>query len=404
MQAVADADFRNEIVGLRRSTPIATLATNEAFWTSVAALYDRAEGFVQLDYGYYHPALRPVLDVELATAREVNRRGSHYKRMESSALLEAARADLASLTGMPADQIAIPRNASEALNIVINGLPLSRGDEVVCSDQDYGSMDEAWEQRALRDGVHIRRARLPLHPSCDDEVLASFEAEITPRTRVLHLTYLIHYTGQVLPIQALCALARRHGLEVIVDAAHAFAHIDFNINELDCDYFAASLHKWLGAPLGLGLLHVRADKIARLRPLFGDVRLEEHDIRRLEHFGNRPDSLYAGLREAILWHEAFGTPLKQARLRHLQSMWTTPARSFPRLRLLTPADPARHGALGAFAVEGRPPADVVQQLLTGYGLYAAERDHPMVGGVRITPGLPTSREDIERLIEALPHL
>ena len=393
--------FLTEIAQAARQRTPEALAGDEAFWTRWAREYERDERFVQLNYGYYHPALRAVLDVEIAMARELNRRGAQFKLTETAKLLESARTELAELAAVDSEEIVITRNATEALNIVIQGFPLAAGDEVVASDQDYDSMTQAWDQRARLEGVHIRRATIPLNPADDADIVRAFDAEITERTRLLHVTHLIHTTGQVLPVAKLCALGRRRGIPVLVDAAHSFAHIDFSIREIDCEYLGTSLHKWLGSPLGTGMLFVRRDRIPTLRPLFGDSRRAPDDIRRLEHFGNRPDSLVAGLREAIRWHRALTTPVKYARLHSLQRSWTERLRGMSRFRLFTPQQPQRHGAIGAFALEGAPAEKLCAYLMEKHQLFTAAQKVGTESVVRITPGLPTSRAEIERLVGAL---
>lgn len=390
-----------ELARLVRAKTAGALAEDEAFWARWAREYDRDESFLQLNYGFYHPSLRPVLDVELQVARELNRRGSHFKWADSETLLESARAELAAFAGVAAGEVVITRNASEALNIVIQGVTLAPGDEVVCSDQDYGAMDQAWEQRARGEGIHVRRVALPLDPADDDEIVRLFEAKITPRTRLLHVTHLVHFTGQILPVAKLCALGRRHGLLVLVDAAHSLAHVEFSIRELDCDYLGASLHKWLGAPLGTGVLFVRRDRIAGLRPLFGDTHFPGDDIRRLERFGNRPDSLVAGLREAIRWHQALGTAAKQARLTLLQRRWSEPMRDWPRFQLLTPRSPARHGAIGLFRLAGVKAENLFAYLLHEHRIFTMVMPIHGESALRIVPGLPTGVDDIARLVGAL---
>jgi selenocysteine lyase/cysteine desulfurase len=221
---------------------------------------------------------------------------------------------------------------------------------------------------------------------------------------VMFITHMINFTGQVLPVQKLCALARARGLQVIVDAAHSFAQLDFSIASLDCDYLAASLHKWLAAPVGLGLLYVRRDRISSLEPLFADTRLPRSDIRKLEHFGNRPDSAHIGLREAIRWHEAISVPVKSARLKFLQQRWTAVARTLPGVCMLTPRDPSRHGAIGAFSIDGMDPHVVAERLMREYGFFVNAIDHPFLKGVRVTPGMPTSTRQIDEFAKALEAL
>ncbi len=380
------------------------LARDEEFWRDVRTDYEKSEDFVQLEYGFYHPCNRAVLAAEIEAMRVGQRRGSHYKRNEMTAEREAARADLARLAGANPEEVVLTRNATDALNIILHGLPLEAGDEIMHSDQDYPSTMEALEQRAQRDGLSLRAVTLGLDPASEEEVVARFAERITPQTRVLLITHAINFSGQVLPLKKLCALGRERGLHVVVDAAHSFAQIDFSCADVGCDYLAASLHKWLGAPLGTGLLYVRRERIARLAPLYGDTRLARTDVRKLEHFGNTPDSAHRGLREAIRWHEALGTAVKGARLHFLQRRWTDLARTLPRVRVLTPSRTAHHGAIGTFSIEGSEPKKIVAELMNRHGIFTNAIAHPLITGVRVTPGVPTSVEEIDQLGSALSEL
>lgn len=390
-----------ELTQVTASRAPANLAADETFWARFAAGYERDESFVQFNYGYYHPALRAVLEVEIATVRELNRRGAHFKLQDTTPLLEAARTELAEFAQVDAGEVALVRSTTEALNVVIQGLALGAGDEVICSDQDYPGMDQVWVRRGREDGIQVRQVSIPLGPGGDDEIVALFAAAITPRTRLLHVTHLIHFTGRVLPVKKLCALARERGVPVMVDAAHSFAQLEFSIRELGCDFLGASLHKWLGAPLGLGLLYVRKDRIAALRPLFADTVTPEDNIRKFERYGNHSDSIFAGLREAIRWHRALGTAVKGARLAHLQRSWMDVVRGWPRFRVLTPREPGQHGAIGALTLDGVAAPTLFDYLLAEHGLLTTVQ-RPRFGEVlRVTPGMPTSPAHIERLLVAL---
>ncbi len=391
----------DELARLSRQQTATALAEDEPFWQRYACGYVRDESFSQLNYGYYHPSLIPVLDAEIEAMREINRRGSHFKRWQSEECLELARTDLATLAGVDPEELIITRNASEALNIIIQGLTYEPGSEVICSDQDYTAMNQAWDQQAQRDGFRVRRVAIPLDPVSDDEVVRSFEAEITPRTRLIMVTHLIHLTGQILPVERLCALARAKGIPVLVDAAHSFAQIAFSIRDLGCDYLGASLHKWLGAPLGTGMLYVRRDRISGVRPFYGDTEHAKTDIRKLERLGNRPDSTHIGLREAIRWHQALGTAPKQARLAWLHRRWAEPTRRFARYRVLTPSRSGCFGAIGAVALDGVPALALRDYLLERHALFTTAVNLPTGDALRISPGMPTSAAEIGRLLEGL---
>ena len=274
------------------------LAADEPFWRDLTRDWAPSPDFINLEYGYFHAAPLPVLETELRAAREINRRNSFYKRHEMHDDQEAARTALARLAGTSPEEIAIVRNATEALNTVILGVDLAAGDEIIHSDQDYGSVIEALEQKAQRHGAVLKQIAIPLHPASDEEVVARFAAAITPRTRLLIVTHMVNLTGHVLPVRKLSDLAHAHGAEVIVDAAHSFAHADFKVPDLGCDYLGTSLHKWTCSPLGMGMLYVRREKITKVWPLLADTRRPRDDIRKLEHLGTRPESAHLGLIEA----------------------------------------------------------------------------------------------------------
>jgi selenocysteine lyase/cysteine desulfurase len=383
------------------SAPVATLAGDEDFWSSVRALYDCDPAFAQLNYGFYHPSMTPVLEAELTAAREVNRRGSQFKRFESPVLLEAVRAEVASLIGAGADEVVITRSASEALNLVLGGLQLRAGDEVVCGDQDYTAAVQALEQRVRYDGIVVRKVAVPLHPRDDAEILAAYEAALGPQTRFLLVTHLLHVSGQILPVDALCALARERGVAVMVDSAHALGQVALDVDSLGCDYLSAALHKWVGSPLGTGLLYVKRGRAAALKPLFGDTVFADTDVRRLERFGNRSDAALVGLSEALRWHQALGADLKRERLSLLRRRWQHPLSSLPRVHVHTPESDSRCAAIGVFSVDGLDAETLSERLYRHHGLYTAIQKLPSVTGVRIVPGLPTPLEHLDRLVAAV---
>jgi selenocysteine lyase/cysteine desulfurase len=378
------------------------LARDEAFWARFAVLYDRDPSFVQLNYGYYHPSLRPVLEVEISALRESNRRGSHFKFHDSQPLLEAARSDVASLLGAPTEAVALTRSSSESINQVIQGLRLERGDEVVASDMDYVAVQQVLDQRTVEDGIVVRRVEIPRDAAAD--VTPLFAQALGPRTRLMVVTHLIHSTGRVLPAQQLAALGRRAGVAVFVDAAHSFGQVPVDFAELGCDYLCTSLHKWLGAPLGNGVLAVRKERIASLKPLYGDVAHDAADIRRFERLGNRSDAALAGLREAVRWHRALTGPVKAERLRYLHARWADALRNEPGLRLHSPGSDQPRGGIGMVTVEGWESQRVLQALWDDHRLFASVQPTPWGGGVRIVPGMPTSADEIDTLAEALKAL
>ncbi|MBD5778837.1 aminotransferase class V-fold PLP-dependent enzyme [Pelagicoccus sp. NFK12] len=386
----------------RSSGTAVELAKDEAFWRARRREFAPAPDFINLEYGYFCPAPLPVLEAEQRGSSEINARASFFMRREMRDELEATRGDLAALGGVSPEEVCITRNTTESMNIIIQGLDLEKGDEIVYSDQDYGSMVEALRQKEKRFGIVLKQVAVPLYPKNDAEVVAAFEDAITPRTRALHVTHMINLTGQVLPVRKICDMAHAKGVEVIVDSAHAFAHVDYKVSDLGCDYLGTSLHKWLCSPVGLGMLYVKKDKIAKLWGLMGDTARADDDIRKLERLGTRPYNHHRGLREAIRYHDAIGSAAKYERLRYLNTYWTSHFRDHERVVLKTPEDPARHGAIANVGVKGVDAKDLGAFLYDRYAILTAPiPNHPVASGVRVTPGLPTPLRHLDLLVEAL---
>jgi selenocysteine lyase/cysteine desulfurase len=373
-------------------------AADDALWTRVAGLYDLDPGFVQLNYGYYHPAMTPVLKAEVAALKKGNAQGSYYKGTRSEALREEARAAVAETAGVNVDETALLRSSSEAINTVIRGLRLLPGDEIVASTADYSALDQILAQRVRDDGIVVRRVEIPEDP--DSPVTASsFEDLCTDRTRLIVVTHVLHVTGRILPALEVCRWARTQGIPVFVDAAHSFAQLDTAAIARETDFLCASLHKWLGAPVGNGLLVVRRNRLPELMPLFGDVAHPASDIRRLERLGNRPDAPFEGLLEAVRWHRALTTELKQARLAYLHDRWAEAVRG-PGVALKSPGR-GKRAAIGLVSVEGITPAELARRLWEDDRLYTVPMKAAWGEALRIVPGLPTTAAQIDRLAAAV---
>lgn len=381
-------------------TPAAR-AADEAYWREVSTLWAPSPEFINLEYGYFHAAALPTLEAELRMARRINTRNSHYKRNGAPADREAAREALAATVGAEPEEIAVVRNATEALDTVILGLDVAAGDEIVHGDQDYGSMMEALKQKAARHGVVLRGAVVPLHPVHDEEVVAAYAAAMTPRTRLLHVTSPINITGHVLPVAKICAMAHAAGAEVIVDAAHGIGLLDTPVRDLGCDYLGTSLHKWMASPLGLGMLYVRRDKIEKVWPLMGDVSRDRGDIRKLERLGTRPESAHVGLLEAIRLHEEIGPAHKLARMRFLHARWSEALREVPGVVVNSPLDATRYAAVGNVGLAGVPPRELADYLWGKHQVFVVGIGHPRVPGVRVTPGVPSLTEQVDRFVGAM---
>jgi selenocysteine lyase/cysteine desulfurase len=346
---------------------------------------------------------QPVLEAFVAHVRAINREGARYMRTRMVQDKARVREQLAELVGCTAQELIITRNTTESLDTVIAGFDWKPGDEAVMASHDYGAMLDQFALMARRFGMRNRIVQVPLHPQSDDEVVEAYAAAITPRTRLLMICHVVNLTGQVLPVKKVAAMAHARGVQVMVDGAHAVAQLDFRIDALDADYYAASLHKWLGAPLGAGLLYVRKDRIAGLWPLFADASVADDDIAKLNHTGTHPAHTDLAIADAIAAHRQIGSARKEARLRWLQRYWTSRARAIPGVTINTPDDPTRSCAIANVAIEGLDPAATAQRLMDEFHIFTVAIDRPQAGirGVRVTPQLFTSRVELDALVAAL---
>ena len=269
--------------------------------------------------------------------------------------------------------------------------------------QDYGAMLDMFALQARRHGIVNRLVSLPHDPRDDDEIVRLYADAITDKTRLLMVCHLVNITGQILPMRKIADMAHARGVAVMVDGAHAFAHLDFKIQDLGCDYYGASLHKWLGCPLGAGILWIRKDKIAGTWPLFGDGRADD-DILRLNHTGTHPAHTDLAITDALTFHESLGSQRKEARLRHLQRSWTDRVRGKPRIRLFTPTDPQRSCAIATVGIDGMKPADLANALFDRYRIWTVPIDYAEVHGVRVTPHVYTTPAELDALVRALGEL
>jgi selenocysteine lyase/cysteine desulfurase len=387
--------------------PPERLAQDESFWSGIRARYRLKPDYVNLESGYYSMQATPVLEAFIEKVRDVNYQASYYLRTTQVPDKAAARDKLAALAGCAPGELCITRNTTESIATVVNGYDWKPGDEAVMARQDYGHMLAQFRLAARRHGMTNRLVDVPIDPATDDEVVQRYAQALTPRTRLLMVSHIINITGQILPVRKIAAMARARGVDVLVDGAHAFAHIDYRIPDLGCDYYAASLHKWLGCPLGTGILYVRREKIPALWPIYGDWRMtDDADIMKLNHTGTHPVHTDLAIESAIAFHNAIGTPRKEARLRHLQQYWTSRARSIPGVRLNTPSDPARACAIANVAVAGVSPADLQKTLLDRYRIWTNAIDSAEAGvhGVRVTPHVFILPRELDGLVRAIGEI
>ena len=384
--------------------PASRLAEDEPFWSLIRSKYRLTPDYINLENGYYSMQAQPVLDAFIGHVRAINEEASHYMRTRQVGDKLAIRTRLAAMAGCAPEELIITRNTTESLDTVIAGFDWKAGDEAVLAEQDYGAMRDMFKLQARRYGVVNKIVSLPVDPKTDDEIVQLYANAITPKTRLLMVCHMVNITGQLMPVRAIADMAHGRGVQVMVDGAHAFAQIDFTIPQLGADYYGASLHKWLGAPLGAGLLYVKADRIASLWPVFADLSVPDTDIRKLNHTGTHPVHTDLGIENAIAFHESIGTQRKEARLRYLQGYWTSKVRDLPNIVMNTPRDRARSCAIANVGVRGMAPAALAKTLLDKYRVWTVAIDGAGVHGVRITPQLFTTPAELDVFVRALREL
>ena len=377
------------------------LVSDEDFWYQVQQSFTVSPSLINLNNGGVSPAPRTVQEAMKRYYDYSNETPTYYMWRILDQGREPLRQQLARLAGCAADEIAINRNSSEGLETVIFGMTLSSGDEVVASRQDYPNMINAWNQRVIRNGIKMVWVNLELPSEDEDYLVGQYVNAFTPNTKVVHLTHVINWNGQVLPIRKIAREAHRRGIEVIVDGAHSFAHLDFKIPDLEADYFATSLHKWLYAPIGIGMLYVRKETIASIFPLFANDSPKSDDIRKFEALGTRPFFIEQAIGKAIEFNEMLGIGRKQKRLHYLKNYWMERVRSLPGVRLHTSMDPKWACAIGNMPVEGKTPGELDRFLLDKYKVHTVAIQWENINGIRVTPNVYTTTRQLDQFIEGV---
>ena len=380
------------------------VAQNEDFWSVIQRGYSVSPQIINLNNGGVSPA--PIV-VQQAVERynQLSNEGPSYFMWQIlDQGREPLRQKLAHLAGTPADEIAINRNATEALNTIIFGLPLKAGDEVVGSKQDYPNMMSAYRQRAERDGIVYKQINFDFPIEDNEAIVKAYEQAITPKTKLVHVTHMVNWVGQLMPVRQIADMAHARGIEVIVDGAHSFGLLDFKIPDLDCDYFGTSLHKFLSAPIGSGMMWVKADKIEKLWPLTCAGNPHSSDIRKFEVLGTRSFPIEQGIGEAINFHEAIGARRKQERIFYLKNYWATRVRQIPGVKLHTSLDPKFSCAICGVSIEGMTPTAFMTTLFDRYKIHTVAIDYEQIHCIRVTPHVYTTIADLDKFVGAMGEI
>jgi selenocysteine lyase/cysteine desulfurase len=384
--------------------PAGQLAMDEAFWAGIREGYRLKPDYINLENGYYNFMPEQLLENYIKQIREINYQGAYYMRTVQFDNKKAMAAKLAAMAGCSPEELIITRNTTESLDMIIGGIHWKAGDEAVMAEQDYGSMQEMFKQVAARFGVVNKIVSIPNHPATDEEIVDLYAAQLNNNTRLLMIPHMVNITGHVLPVQKICDMAHRKGVAVMVDGAHALAHLEFKIDDLHCDYYGASLHKWLSVPLGSGMLYVKKGKAADIWPLLAEGGKDANDISRLNHIGTHPAATDLAIGAAIDYYNTIGPARKEARLRYLQQYWTSKVRSLPNVIVNTPVDAARSCGIANAGIKGMKPGELADTLLKKYKIYTVPIDSANVQGCRITPNLFTMPGELDVLVKALTEL
>ena len=377
------------------------IARDESFWREIQQGYTADRGLINLNNGGVSPsptvvqeALKRYLDFSNTSPAY-----SMWRILEPQK--ETIRKRMARFFNCDTEEIALTRNASEGLQICQNGFDLEAGDEVLTTTQDYGRMISTFKQRECRDEIVLKQFKIPIPAENDNQIVDLFEKNITPKTKLILMCHMINITGQILPVKKVVKMAKKYNIPVIVDGAHTFAHFDFDVTDLECDYYATSLHKWLSAPFGTGMLYVRKNKIANLWPLQAAGECKKDDIRKFEEIGTHPCPNKIAVGDALTFHQGIGSKNKEARLIYLRDRWAKRLLKNDRIRLHTSLKPGKSCAIATVEIKGIDTSAVAKELWDKYRIFVVAINHKEFTGCRITPHVYTTIEEIDRFSDAM---
>ena len=374
------------------------------FWKLVRSQYDLNQDFINLESGYYNIIPKPTLKKQIEHIKRVNLEGSFYMRKSRFKDKSTITSELANFVGCNGKNLVITRNTTESLDLIISGFPWKSGDEAIYAYQDYGAMQDMFEQIGKRHGVVLKKVSVPNHPKNDMELISLYESQITSKTRLIMISHMVNITGQILPVKKICDMAHSYGVEVLVDGAHCVGHFNFKIDNLNCDYYGSSLHKWLATPLGAGLLYVNNKHIPKIWPLIADHEKDPNKIQRLSHTGTHPVSTDLTIIDAIEYLNSIGIKKKESRLRFLKTYWQNALKDESNIVINTPFDPQRSCGIGNVGLKNMKPETLAKRLYEEFGIFTVAIDYANVKGCRITPNIFTNENELDTFIDAMKSL
>jgi isopenicillin-N epimerase len=381
--------------------PAEEIARDEDFWISVRDEFTTDRTVVNLNNGHVSPAPRTVQEAMRRYLDYSNMGPYHTMIRELDPRVESAKRMVAELAGVGADEIVLTRNSSEALEMAEFGLNLKAGDEVVTTNQDYPHMLTAYQQRERRDGIKLTQLSFPVPVTSSDDLYERFAKAVTPQTKVIHFCHITNRTGVIFPVKRICDMAAAKGILTVVDGAHAFSQFPFKVSDFNCDYYGVSLHKWTFAPVGTGFLYVRKSRISETWPLMAASARQNDSIRKFANIGTFPAANFLAICEAITFNQNIGLDRKAARLRYLRQRWTDQLAANPKVRILHSSTPELACGIGMFALNAGDLNQLNSTLVSKYGIYTSVMPHAEFIGMRITPSVYTTVQEIDYFAKAV---
>jgi selenocysteine lyase/cysteine desulfurase len=400
LAASSALSFRALAAASKGRTP-EEMATDEDFWTAVRNEFTTDRTVINMNNGYASPAPRTVQEAMRRYLDYTNQGPYHTMVRELEPKVERARVMIAEAAGCDPEEIAITRNSSESLEIAQLGVNLKPGDEVLTTNQDYPRMLTTFQQRARREGIVLKTISFPVPVVSMDDLYHRFEQAVTPKTKLILVCHITNRTGQIFPVRRICDMAQARGIPVIVDGAHAFNQFPVKISDLNCDYYGVSLHKWTFAPIGTGFLYVRKSRIKETWALMASSERQDGDIRKFEEIGTHPSPNHDAICEALTFNQNIGIDRKAARLRYLKDRWATALAKNPKVRILHNPNPEMSCGVGMFGVVNADPQKLVATLQSKYGIYTAYMPHDEYIGIRITPSVYSTVNEVDFFAQAV---
>ena len=401
---LASYSLPNHIIYDKDKFNLPPYKTEEDLWETVRSHYSLKPDYINLENGYYNIIPNPTLYKYIDHVKTINFEGSYYMRNSLEDDNLKLRKSISNWLSCDEKNIIITRNTTESLDLIIGGYPWEKGDEVIYAQQDYGSMKLMFKQVSKKYKIKTKIISIPNHPSSDDEIIRLYESQITKKTRLLMVCHMINITGQVLPVKKICEMAHSYGVEVMVDGAHCIGHFDFSIEDLNCDYYGSSLHKWLSAPLGAGLLYIKEKHVSKIWPLLAGHSNDFNGIKRLNHLGTNPVQIHLAIKNALDYIDWLGIKRKEKRLKELQNHWIQNLKNVSNIEINTPLSFSKSFGIGNVGIKNMPPKIMAEKLLKKFNIFTVAIDYANVKGCRITPNIYNTIDEIDVFIDAVRKL